>query len=270
MTDFTTFQRDGLSLRVRDTHGSGLPVIFQHGLCGDINQPFEVFPRHGGNRLITVECRGHGESAAGDVDKFSIATFAEDVHSYAVSRNISRYVVGGISMGAAIALRLACKYPDAIAGLVLARPAWASDNAPVNTRANILAGMLLAEYGGVQGLEIFERSNTAKQLARDAPDNLASMRSFFTRQNEHVTAELLQRISVDGPGVSIQDLAALATPTLVIGHGRDATHPLPLAQYLAGLIPTATLQVITPKADSKPRYVADFSMALDNFLKGLT
>lgn len=269
MAGFHDFRRDGLSLRVRDKGGSGLPVIFQHGLCGDIHQPFEVFPPSERFRLITVECRGHGESEAGDPQRFSIATFADDILAYVQSRDISRFVVGGISMGAAIALRIACVHPRAVAGLILARPAWGLNHAPPNMRPNASVGQLLAEFGSVRGLEIFEASATAIDLARFAPDNLASLRGFFNRAPSEVTAELLQRISADGPGIDASDVAGLMCPALVIGHGRDAVHPLALAKELAAVLPLANLCEITPKAENKARHVSDFSAALKRFLEGL-
>ena len=118
-------------------------------------------------------------------------------------------------------------------------------------------------------MALFKESVTAKYLAETAPDNLASLYGFFSRQPETVTAELLRRISADGPGVSESGISGLAVPTLVIGHKRDAVHPLALAQRLAASMPHAEFREITPKADSKPRYIADFIGALSNFLEVL-
>jgi hypothetical protein len=38
------FGRDGLLFQLRD-EGRGLPFAFQHGLGGDLNQPFAHLPR---------------------------------------------------------------------------------------------------------------------------------------------------------------------------------------------------------------------------------
>ncbi len=66
-------------LNVDDAGGKGLPVIFQHGLCGDARQTIEAFPRDPRFRRITIESRGHGGSEAGDPRLFSVRTFASDV-----------------------------------------------------------------------------------------------------------------------------------------------------------------------------------------------
>ena len=36
--------RDGLNFQYRD-EGQGLPFVFQHGLGGDLSQPFSVYSR---------------------------------------------------------------------------------------------------------------------------------------------------------------------------------------------------------------------------------
>ena len=68
------------------------------------------------------------------------------------------------------------------------------------------------------------RAATAADLARAAPDNLASLRGFFGRPAAF--GRLLQAIAADGPGVAEDDIRRIAVPTLVIGHGRDLAHPL--------------------------------------------
>ena len=259
------FRRLDLALSVDIGAGGGVPVYFQHGLCGDARQTAEVFPTSDAFHRVTLECRGHGSSEPGDPAGFSIATFADDLAALIEAQGAAPVVVGGISMGAAIALRLAVRRPDLVRGLILARPAWVADAAPENMRPNAEVGALIARSGAA-GRDAFLSGRTGRLLASEAPDNLASLAGFFDRQPLAVTAELLQRIAMDGPGVSEADIAALAVPTLVIGHGRDAVHPLGYAARLAALVPHAELVEIVPKAQSRERYVATFRAALATFL----
>ena len=60
-------------------------------------------------------------------------------------------MVGGISLGAAIALRLAVRYPERVSDLIIARPAG-SASAPENLKNYIDVAELMARYGSVQGL----------------------------------------------------------------------------------------------------------------------
>jgi pimeloyl-ACP methyl ester carboxylesterase len=242
-------------------------MVFQHGLCGDAAQPAEVFPFEAGWRCLTMECRGHGESEAGPSEQFSIATFAADLAALIEARDLAPVVLGGISMGAAIALRIAALRPELVRALVLARPAWAEETAPSNLRANAMVGKLFRDYPPDEARLRFEASDIARTLAEEAPDNLATLRGLFTRQPIAVTSELLCRIAADGPGVTRPEIQAIQVPTLVIGHARDFIHPLAMARELSGLIPLAAFVEITPKAENKELYCQDFKAALAAFLK---
>jgi pimeloyl-ACP methyl ester carboxylesterase len=256
------------ALHVDDTGGSGPPVIFQHGLCGAAGQPAEVFPDETGFRRITLDMRGHGRSEAGDLSKLSIAVFADDIMAFIEQSGQGPVIIGGISMGAAIAMRIAVLRPDLVRGLILARPAWSLSAGPPNMLPNAEVGALLASLDRNEARSIFEKSETARRLAAEAPDNLASLMGFFEREPQHVTAALLQAISADGPGVTASQLRSIKVPTLVIGHGMDAVHPLALAEELAAVIPGARLATITPKAADRIKYMADFRAAMASFLKG--
>ncbi|MDW6024370.1 alpha/beta fold hydrolase [Mesorhizobium sp. BAC0120] len=265
---FSTHRSGGLELAVAET-GDGRPFVFQHGLCGDALQPADVFPSDIGWRCLTLECRGHGRSPAGDIEQFSIASFAGDLASMIEARGLAPVVVGGISMGAAIALRLAVRRPDLVGALVLARPAWLDRPQPPNMAPNAVVADLLHQFAPAEALSRFDQTDMAKRLAAEAPDNLASLKSFFKREPVAVTRGLLARISADGPGVDRAAISEIRVPTLVVGSARDAIHPWEMAEELARLIPSARLAEITPKADDLARYRADFRTALATFLQEL-
>jgi pimeloyl-ACP methyl ester carboxylesterase len=258
--------RDSIALNVSD-EGSGPAFVFQHGLGGDASQPAEVFPQGSGYRRVTVECRGHGQSESGPISAFSIQPFADDIAEY-VERHLPKPVVlGGISMGAAIALNLAVRKPQLVKALVIARPAWLFDDNPQNMAPNAFAGSVMAVKEGAEALAVFEASSTAQTLAREAPDNLMSLRGFFARDNRAMLAQLLMRISADGPKVTRADLQALAVPALVIGTDQDQVHPFSHARIIAETIPGAKLVKITSKSTSRTAYITDFKAALADFLR---
>ncbi|HEY0702121.1 MAG TPA: alpha/beta hydrolase [Candidatus Acidoferrales bacterium] len=265
---FRTYRHAGLNFSIGES-GDGAPVLFQHGLCGDALQTAEVFPEGDRWKCVTLECRGHGRSDAGDPRNFSIASFTDDLVSFIAAENLAPVVVGGISMGAAIALRLAVLHPNLVRGLILARPAWIAEAAPANMLPNLVAGELLRDRGPEEGRRAFDRLPLARTLAVEAPSNLASLQGFFSRTPHDVTGELLCRISADGPGVSRDDLHAIRVPTLVIGHARDVIHPLAMAQELAAEIPGAKFVQITAKADDAERFRHEFTAALSSFLEEL-
>ncbi len=256
-----TIVRDGATLKGVD-RGQGPAVVFQHGLGGDEAQVAEVFP-DGAFRRLTLECRAQGGSDAGDPTKFSLATFADDILAFADARDLERFAVGGISMGAALSLRIAIKNPDRVGALILARPAWIWSAAPANLRSIAT----LAHYVARGAREEFERSDLAQDFARHAPDNLTSLLASFDRTDRATRSQLLAAIAADGPGVSEDEVRRMRVPTLVIGNAVDRLHPLALADQLAAAIPNARYVEIAPKSPDKPRYVAEFRAAVEEFLK---
>lgn len=247
--------------------GAGPAVLFQHGLGADQAQVAEIFPNRLSLRRLTLECRAQGLSEAGPPQCFSITTFADDAVAFLDAANVEGFAAGGISMGAAIALRLAVRFPDRVRALILVRPSWLWGRAPQNMHPFAeVAAVLRNETDSAAALAAFDRSETARRLARDAPDNIVSLRKFFGHARPLIVASLLEAIADDGPGVSEDEIAALRAPTLVIGTVADLIHPIEFARTLADRIPTAFLVEVTPKAIDRVGYVREVQEALEAFL----
>jgi pimeloyl-ACP methyl ester carboxylesterase len=262
------FERGGVSFRYIEA-GTGPGVLFQHGLGGDASQIDEIYPTEPSTHRLTLECRAHGGSQSGPLASLSIATFTDDVAALAADRGVTKAVMGGISMGAAIALRMAVTRPDLVKALVLARPAWMFAPAPDNMAAFGLIAELLRNYALPIAREIFEQSDVAKRLARDAPSNLASLRSAFAGHDPKTRAALVGSIARDGPGVTESEARGIAVPTLVIGTTEDTIHPLGVAETLAGAIPGADFVRITSKSVDPAAHAAEFRAALAAFFRAV-
>ena len=253
--------RDGVNFSDFDV-GQGSPVIFQHGLGGDIGQINESFP-HLDLRRLTLECRGQGQSEFGNAKQFSISQFADDVLAFADQRGVDKFVMGGISMGAAIALRIAVIAPDRVEALILARPAWNWDISP----ENMSVFKLLAEYVEKQDKAGFVVTAVADNFAINAPDNYASLLRLFDKTNPKMIAKLHHDIASSGPEVSEQQVRGLAIPTLVMANAIDIIHPIAVAQKLSAAIPNSRFIEIAPKAIDRAKHFAEFHAAVTDFLK---
>jgi pimeloyl-ACP methyl ester carboxylesterase len=260
------FRTSNIELSVAEA-GHGRPFIFQHGLCGDATQTQQVFPDGTGFRCITVECRGHGQSESGNKENLSIETFASDIVRFVQERRLEKLVLGGISMGAAIALRIAVRYPELVKALVIVRPAWLDSAAPINMHPNAFAGELIDSNLPGEALRTFDASVMAGNLKNNGPDNLNSIRGFFSREPLSITAALLRQISSDGPGVSEADIRNIDCPALIIGNRLDFVHPLAYAHTLSGWIRDSRFIEIASKADSPGQYRSELRAALASFLE---
>ena len=259
----STFQTpDGTTLAY-EVEGEGRPVLWQHGLGATAAQPAEVFPTK--FQRITLICRGHEGSQLGDPQHLSIAQFTDDVVALLDHLNLQAIAIGGISLGAAIALRLAALHPGRVNALMLARPAWVTDPAPASMAAYTEVARLLSRHGEI-GRALFQSGQIYRELSTASPDNAASLVTFFTCPNPETTTALLSCIPLDGPGITEAQMQALHIPTLILTTGDDYVHPPAYGERLAALIPGAKRLSLTPKGRDKPAHVADFRAALAAFL----
>lgn len=265
MKTIFSLRRDDAQLSVHDS-GAGEPVLFQHGLGGDEAQVAKVFPDGADWRRITTECRGHGGSTLGTRRPFSIAMFAADVIAAADARGIGRFFVGGISMGAAIALHLAKAHPERVMGLILVRPAWAFAAAPGNLAPIREVAALLRSHPPAEARALFAQSTTAERLRLEAPDNLASLLGYFDRDDIDAFAHVLGDIATDGTGITREDAASIAHPALVLGNERDAIHPLGVARLMADTLPNADFLEVPAKATDGEAHFAVVRAAILRFL----
>ncbi|MDR6902389.1 alpha/beta fold hydrolase [Rhizobium miluonense] len=264
-----SFKRGDAELAIYE-NGQGLPVVFQHGLGGDEAQVAQNVPASAGIHRLTLECRGHGASSLGNARPFSIHMFAKDVLAATAEYGFDRFIVGGISMGAAIALHLAHHHANRVAGLVLVRPAWTFEASPDNLAPIRAVAALIRSHPIEEAKRRFVSSEIGRRIAAEAPDNFSSLLGYFDRPDALAFASVLADIAADGPDVPQAEAATLAVPTLVIGSRHDAIHPLSCAQTLANVIPGASFVEATAKAIDKGRHFAEVQDAIAHFLAAQT
>ena len=261
------FTRDGIQFYFEET-GSGLPFIFQHGLGGDVTQPVGLFKPPPGIRLIAFDARAHGKTTpVGPLEKLCFQTFGEDLLALMDHLAIRETILGGISMGAALALHFTLRWPDRVRGLVLSRPAWLETPQPWNVKMFTLITSLIRKHGAAQGLEEFKRTPEYADAHARWPDVATSFTNQFLNERADETALKLERIIKDSPHPDRAAWARVRVPTLVLGNQRDPVHPFEYAQELARVIPNAEFCEITSKAVSLDQHNADVQQAVEEFLK---
>lgn len=93
------------------------PVILIHGAGGNhLSWPPQI-RRLAEETIYAPDLPGHGKSEG--IGRQSMDEYADDVIAFMKSLKIRAAVMAGISMGGAIALTLALKYPKQVSGLVL-------------------------------------------------------------------------------------------------------------------------------------------------------
>jgi pimeloyl-ACP methyl ester carboxylesterase len=208
---------------------SDLPVmILLHGAGGTHLQWPRELRRLRGVQVVAPDLTGHGRSPAPGRD--SIAAYAGDVLALMKALSIDKAIIGGHSMGAAVALQLALDTPARVQGLVL-----------------MGAGAKLAVAPGL----LDDAKNAPERAARTFVDWVWSETTSEAVREE--SYEALMRLQ---SGVFYGDFAAcqgfdvrerlgeIATPTLIIGATRDRMTPPKYAEYLHAHIAGSQLVIV--------------------------
>lgn len=181
--------------------------------------------------MFVLDLPGHGRSHG--PGRETIAGYAEAVVSLLDSIDAlrgKRTVVGGHSMGGAIAQVVALNYPERVAGLVL-----------IGTGAKLRVAPVLMD--GV--LSQFE---TVLALIADwsfGPSAPTEMKRLVLKAMRETDPAVLHADYRACGGFDILDrLSEINAPTLVVGGATDRMTPLRFSQYLANNIPRAELQVV--------------------------
>jgi pimeloyl-ACP methyl ester carboxylesterase len=269
------FQRDGIVFHYLDV-GQGVPFVFQHGIGGDVRQPAGLVVPPQGLRLLCLDARAHGQTQPlGDPSALTFDVFGDDLVAWLDHLGLARAVIGGISMGAGVALNVAVRYPERVAGLVLSRPAWLDGPMPPENVARYAAIARLLRAVGAAGdrdqalrraLAEFEASGDYRGLLASSPDTAQSLRGQLTNERAVAAVARLERLPADRPLADLGAAAAIQVPALVLAHEQDPIHRFAFGEALAGAIPGARLVELTPKSIAREHHAVEVQRCLGAFL----
>jgi pimeloyl-ACP methyl ester carboxylesterase len=259
-------RRDGIDFAYLD-HGQGSPSVFQHGLGGDASQASDLYPSVG--RLVCLECRGHGNSVPlGDPTRIGFGTMAADVVALMDVLGIGRAFVGGLSMGAGVAARVAAEHPDRVLGLVLVRPAWLDEPFPDNLRIFPTIAALLEEKDDAAAQHAALAHDPAyATVVAASPASASALRDQLDRPHARERAAVLKRMPADTPLPPGQRWEDLEIQALVIGTEGDPIHPWSTAVEMSRRLPHAQLREVPAKDAGAEAHFREVAEAISAFVE---
>lgn len=113
--------------------GSGKTLVFIHGLSDNLLY-WELLASNlkQDYQILRVDLRGHGESELGNED-ITIDTYVDDLDNLLEELNMSKVNLIGFSLGGAVALEFAIRYPKKVNSLVLMSTFYNVDDELRNT-----------------------------------------------------------------------------------------------------------------------------------------
>ena len=228
--------------------GEGKPLIFLHGMGGSINQIKATYRPIEGIRLIVIDQQGHGQSSM-DPQGISFRALVQDVITVADELGLDTFDIAGISMGAAVSLRVAIEHPLRVSRLCLIRNAWG--NGPMSDRFSTLFG-LLANYLEKQDYEGFVHHPMYLKLKSESEQATVSLRNFFTETAALKYPQKFKSIPMDRPFERWDQIDKLSTPALIFACHHDPVHPFELGQEIAAHLKNSTFyELVSKDIDTK-------------------
>ena len=257
---------NGVSI-YHELHGdSGEPLVLVHGYTGDITDWRHQLPvfssRH---RILIFDNRGHGRSEAPeDRSAYTVQRMSQDAEALAQFVGFDRYHLLGHSMGGAVAQEVALRSPGKLISLTL------HSSAP---RFDLASNAQLAMWIDFR-LQVAERQGMRALAEIEAP--LAPPPHMPAERAEE-TKERLARMSADAfvgawQGLTewqgtVDRLAGITTPTLIIYGDLDAEPLREGAALMARLIPNSRMEIV-PETGHSPQWERPelYNAALSSFL----
>lgn len=261
------FNHNDMAFHYLDS-GDGTPFVFQHGMGGDTRQIRDAFDDPAPYRLLTLDCRGHGKTAPlGPMSGLSFNQYSDDLLGLLNHLALERVLLGGISMGAGVALNFAQRYPQRVTALVLVRPAWLDQPLPPNLQVYPRIAALIRHHGADRGCEIFQQSDEYLATERAYPAGAASLVKQFNRVKAQEYVAMLERLPLDAPVRNLADLSRISVPTLILVNDNDPVHPRHYGEVLHKVMPGSRLETITSKETDPRQHAVDMQAAIQRFFQ---
>jgi pimeloyl-ACP methyl ester carboxylesterase len=234
-----TFRHDGRTLAYREYGEGPRLTVLLHGLLLSqrMHVPLARALAERGNRVVTLDLRGHGRSdRPPEMSHYGMGFFARDVVALLDHLGADEAVVGGTSLGANTTLEVASLAPERLRGMVVEMP--------------VLEGALLACAIAFTPLMVALTAGepvmkAVSRVTRMIPEHrvpwAANVLLDTVRQAPAPSAAVLQGLFAQRTAPHPSERRTFAAPALVIGHRRDPVHPFSDAGLLADELPDATL-----------------------------
>jgi pimeloyl-ACP methyl ester carboxylesterase len=221
--------------------GEGIPVVLLHGLTA--TRRYVVMGsralERSGHLVVSYDARGHGRSEpAPQPSAYGYELLAADLGSVLDALALERAVLAGASMGAHTALAFALARPQRVAGLVLITPSF--DPARPREQRELDRWDALARGLREDGVDGFVRAydlGSVPDAWRETVERVLRQR-LSAHEHPLAVADALQAVPRSLPFQSLDELAAIAAPTVVVASRDEADpgHPLAVGERYAAAI----------------------------------
>ena len=246
-----------------EVRGEGRPLVFLHGLGGDMEQPKKLFNEINGVKFIFVDQRFHGKTKQADNSSVSFDEMTNDIVALMKHLGYKTFSVGGISMGAAVATNLTIRYPQLVEKLILIRIAW--ENRPMDEQVKEWY-KVVSEYLKYNNRDAFIQTNTFETIKKVAPKTAETFMKLFEDPSSVKYYRKYQDIPNQQPFYEREDLKQIKAETLILSNHKDYIHKYEYGLTYQSLIHNVEFHEITSKEDSENKHREEVNDYVTKFI----
>ena len=234
---------NGLTVHLRDEGRRDAPVIvLLHG-SNSFLQTWDDWTKRltPTYRVIRFDFPGHGMTGAYPAHAYSTAAFADVVDRVTTKLGVTRFVLGGNSMGGGVAWVYAHKHPEKLSGLVLID----ASGQPAPKPTSLPIGFRIAQTPGLRDIMLYitPRSIIEKSLHQSVSHQEAVTPASIDRYWELLRYPGNRQATIDRFATP-RDPAVTGTPrlpvrTLILWGAEDKLIPVASAAWFKQQVPDA-------------------------------
>lgn len=261
-----TFSRDEINFYY-EVQGEGTPFVFSHGLAGSLERVRAFVQCLPGMRTILYDNRAHGRTRPlCEGPSLTFANMADDIAGLLDHLGVSKAVIGGVSMGAGVALAFGLRHPERVRALVLSRPAWLDRSRPPNLEFTQVIADVVERAGKASAVAVLEQTAYFREMQLTSPSTAESLRTLLHDADAATLLATYRNIPMSVPVDRMARLQTLGLPALVIGNGNDPIHPFEYAEVWARAIPGSHFREIISRFDDEQAHIQQFRAAVIDYL----
>lgn len=218
--------------------GIGKTIVFIHGLSDSLLYwEFLASNLKHDYQVLRVDLQGHGESEL-ENEEITIETYVRDLNNLLEKLDISKVSLIGFSLGSAVALSFAAKYPSKVDSIVLMSAFYKADDALRETLTHfknalntsfeefydVILPMVLCE-------DVIEANKKELELLKDIGSQNANTKAYIKAVDACLNFNAEEYLS------------EIDVPTLILASNRDEISKLDMQKELSDKIKNSELIV---------------------------
>ena len=218
--------------------GIGKTIVFIHGLSDSLLYwEFLASNLKHDYQVLRVDLQGHGESEL-ENEEITIETYVRDLNNLLEKLDISKVSLIGFSLGSAVALSFAAKYPSKVDSIVLMSAFYKADDALKETLTHfknalntsfeefydVILPMVLCE-------DVIEANKKELELLKDIGSQNANTKAYIKAVDACLNFNAEEYLS------------EIDVPTLILASNRDEISKLDMQKELSDKIKNSELIV---------------------------